>query len=196
MLFCNWCILQKRHFLSVSSHRPISHDLCSYFRHNLSQRLNTKQLLSDSTSFTMNQHFPALHVFAETYMMGDYHEHYVQTGHQYVLSYMGAGVAQSIQRLTTDWKTDRPGFDLWQSQRIFLLASVSRAALGPIQALIQWVSWVLQRAKSGRGVTLTTHFRLVMRLSTSRSYISYSPCRLLGSIGTALHEAWNILWII
>jgi hypothetical protein len=131
-----------------------------------------------------------------TYITGDYHEHYVQTGHQYVLSYMGAGVAQSIQRLTTHWKTGRPGFDVWQSQRIFLLASVSRAALGPIQALMQWVSWVLQRAKSGRGVTLTTHFHLVMRLSTSRSYISYSPCRMLGSIGTALHEAWNILWII
>jgi hypothetical protein len=47
--------------------------------------------------------------------------------------------AQSIQCLTTDWKTRRPGFDLRQRQRIFPLTSVSRPALRPSQPPIQWV---------------------------------------------------------
>jgi hypothetical protein len=43
-------------------------------------------------------------------------------------------------------------------QRIFLLTSVSRPALGPTQPSVQWVPGVLSPGvKSGRGVTLTTH---------------------------------------
>jgi hypothetical protein len=36
-------------------------------------------------------------------------------------------------------QTGQPGFDPWQRQRIFSLASVSRPALGPIQPPIQWI---------------------------------------------------------
>jgi hypothetical protein len=58
----------------------------------------------------------------------------------------------------------------------FFEPPASRPALGPTQPPIQWVSGVLsQGVKYGRGVTLTTHPYLVLRLSMSRSYISSPP---------------------
>jgi hypothetical protein len=66
-------------------------------------------------------------------------------------------------------------------QRIFLLAPVSRLALGPTQPPIQWVPGVLSPGvKCGRGVTLTTHPHLVPRLRMSKSYISSPPMCLHG----------------
>jgi hypothetical protein len=45
-----------------------------------------------------------------------------------------------------------------QGQRIFILASASRPALGPTQPPVQWVPGVLSPGvKRGRGVTLNTH---------------------------------------
>jgi hypothetical protein len=78
-------------------------------------------------------------------------------------------------------RTGRPGFDLRQRQRIFLLASASRPALGPTQSPVQWIPGVLSPGvKRGRGVTLTTHPHLVPRLSMSRSYTSSHLKRLNG----------------
>jgi hypothetical protein len=65
--------------------------------------------------------------------------------------------------------------------QIFLLASASRPALGPIQPPIQWVRGVLSPGvKRGRVVTLTTHLYLVPRLRMSRSYTSSPPMCLHG----------------
>jgi hypothetical protein len=50
----------------------------------------------------------------------------------------GAGVAQSVC-LTMDWTTGRSRFDTRQRQKIFILTSVSRPALGPTQLRVQWV---------------------------------------------------------
>jgi hypothetical protein len=79
-------------------------------------------------------------------------------------------------------RTGRPGFDPQQRQRIFLLASASRPALGITQPPVQWVPGVLSPgAKRGRDVIVTTHSHLVPKLSMSRSYTS-SPCRLYRGI--------------
>jgi hypothetical protein len=70
---------------------------------------------------------------------------------------VGAGIAQSVYCLTTDWMIGRPVFDLRQRQRIFPLASLSRPALKPTQSPVQWVPGVLfPGVKRGRGVTLIT----------------------------------------
>jgi hypothetical protein len=66
-------------------------------------------------------------------------------------------------------------------QRIFLLVSASRPALGPTQPPVQWVPGVLSPGvKRGRGVTLTTHPLLVPRLTMNRSYTSSPPMSLHG----------------
>jgi hypothetical protein len=70
----------------------------------------------------------------------------------------GAGLAQSVECLTTGWTTGRSGFDPRQTQRIFPLTSVSVPALAPTQPPVQWVPGVLSPGvKRGRGVMLTTH---------------------------------------
>jgi hypothetical protein len=91
----------------------------------------------------------------------------------FIISYCPwAGVSQYSVWL----QTGRPGFDPWPRQRIFLLASESRPALGPIQPPVQWVPGVLSPGeKRGRGVMLTTHPHLVPRLRMSRSYTSSPP---------------------
>jgi hypothetical protein len=69
----------------------------------------------------------------------------------------------------------------------FLLPSVSRPALRPTQAPIQWVPRVLSPGvERDRGVTLTTHPHLVPRSRISSSFTTSPSCRLLGSSGTAL----------
>jgi hypothetical protein len=67
---------------------------------------------------------------------------------------VGAGVAQSVECLTTDWATRRSGFDPRQMKRIFSVVSVFRPALGPTQPPVQWVPGVLSsggKARPGRG---------------------------------------------
>jgi hypothetical protein len=65
-----------------------------------------------------------------------------------------------------------PGGD----ERIFLLASVSRPALGSTQPPVQWVPGVLSAGvKRGRGVTLAIHHHLVPRSRMSRTYTSPPP---------------------
>jgi hypothetical protein len=68
----------------------------------------------------------------------------------------------TLLNLTTDWTT---GVRSRQRQRIFLLSSASRPALGPTQPPIQWVPEVLSPGvKRGRGVMLTTHPHLVPKV--------------------------------
>jgi hypothetical protein len=43
-------------------------------------------------------------------------------------------VAQSVYCVTTEWMTGRSG----HGQRIFILTSVSRPAVGPTQCPVQW----------------------------------------------------------
>jgi hypothetical protein len=62
----------------------------------------------------------------------------------------GAGLAQSVQCLTTGWTTGRSGFDPRRGQMIFPLASVSRPALGPTQPPVQWVPGVFTPAVKAR----------------------------------------------
>jgi hypothetical protein len=93
-----------------------------------------------------------------------------------------AGVAQSVQCLTTDW-TINP----LQGQRIFLIAYAPRPALRPTQPPIQWALGVLSFGiKWGRGVTLTTNRHPVLRSKVSRSYTSSPPRTSMASSGTAL----------
>jgi hypothetical protein len=97
------------------------------------------------------------------------------------LNRLGAGLAQAVQCLTTDWTTGRSRFDPRRGQRILPVAPVSRPALGPTQPPVQWVPGVLSPGvKRGRGVTLTTHPHLVRRSRMSRSYTSSPPKRLHG----------------
>jgi hypothetical protein len=73
-----------------------------------------------------------------------------------------AGLAQSVQCLTTDWTAG-----IWSLTEAedFPLVSASRPALGPTQPTIQWVPGAFSPGvKRGRGVMLTTHPLLVPRL--------------------------------
>jgi hypothetical protein len=96
----------------------------------------------------------------------------------------GAGVAQSVQCLTTDWTSGRSRFDPRKGQMIFPLTSVSSPALGPTQPPVQRVpGGPFPGVKRGRGVTLTTHPHLVQRSRMSRSYILFPqapPLRVAG----------------
>jgi hypothetical protein len=95
--------------------------------------------------------------------------------------WQGAGVAQSVQCLATDWMTGRSMFDPRQGQRIFPVTSVSRPALGPTQPPVQRVPGVLSPGvKRGQGVTLTTHRHVVQRSRMSRSCTSSLLKRLHG----------------
>jgi hypothetical protein len=70
----------------------------------------------------------------------------------------------------------QPGFEPWQGQWIFLLASTSRLALGPTRPPIQWELGVLSPGiKCSQGMMLSTYLHIVLRLRISRSYISLPP---------------------
>jgi hypothetical protein len=75
-------------------------------------------------------------------------------------------------------QTGQPEFDSWQRKKNFPLASVSRPALKSTEPPMQWVPGL----KCCRGMTLTTHPYLVLRLRMSRSCIS-SPWCLHGAAG-------------
>jgi hypothetical protein len=88
-------------------------------------------------------------------------------------------------------RTGRPGFDPRQRQNIFPLTSVSRPALGPTQPPVQWVPGALSPAvKRGRGVMLTTHPLLVLRLR-KRSYTSSHRNAPLWSVTEPL-----VVWVL
>jgi hypothetical protein len=86
-------------------------------------------------------------------------------------------LSQQSVWLQTGW----PGFIPRQRQRISLLASASRPAVGPTQPPIQWLLGVLSlRVKRSWGMMLTTHSHLMQRSRTSRSYTSPLPTHLDG----------------
>jgi hypothetical protein len=98
---------------------------------------------------------------------------------------MGAGIAQSVECLATVWMTGLSRIQLQQTQRNFLLTSVSIPALGPTQLPVQWVPGFLSLgAKRGRGVALTTHPHLVPLSWMCTSYTSSLLCVSTG-------EFWN-----
>jgi hypothetical protein len=84
--------------------------------------------------------------------------------------------------IVSDYGLDERAIEVRSQQgQIFLLAPAFRLALGPTQPPIQWVPVVLSPGvKRGRGVTLTTHPHLVLRLRMSRSYTSSPPMCLHG----------------
>jgi hypothetical protein len=95
-----------------------------------------------------------------------------------VCFYLRAGVAQSVQCLTTDRTAEVRSPT---GQRIFPLTSESRPALGPTQPPVQWVTGALSPGvKRGRGVMLTTHPLLVPRTRKRGSCTSSHPKRLHG----------------
>jgi hypothetical protein len=71
------------------------------------------------------------------------------------------------------------------------VAFVTRPALRPTQPPIQWVPCV----KHGRGVMLTTHPLVVLKLKSglSRSSTTSFPCHLYCGSGTALYTTVNLL---
>jgi hypothetical protein len=81
---------------------------------------------------------------------------------------MWGGVTQSVQCLTTDWTT---GVRSPQMRRMLPLACLPSPAPRSAQPPVQWVTGVLTPGvKRGRGLTLTTHPRLVLRSRISKSY--------------------------
>jgi hypothetical protein len=94
----------------------------------------------------------------------------------------GAGVAQSVQCLTTDWTTWRSVFDPRQKQnRFFPLASCVQTGSGAYPASCPMgTGGLFPGVKRGRGVTLTAHPHLVPRSRMSRSYTLSATKRLPG----------------
>jgi hypothetical protein len=86
-----------------------------------------------------------------------------------------AGVAQSVQRLITDWTTGQTRFDPRVKQRFFPLASVSRPALSPPSLLYKGTDGPFHRGKaqSGRDADKSSH--LFKRSRMSKSYIHTLP---------------------
>jgi hypothetical protein len=81
------------------------------------------------------------------------------------------------------------GFDSRQGQRVLLLTSASRPALGPTQSPVRWVPGVLSPGvKRGWSVTLTAHPHLVPRSIMCKSYTSSPPSATMACSGTSLSE--------
>jgi hypothetical protein len=106
------------------------------------------------------------------------------------LSTPGPGSSLSI---LYDYRLDGM-VDPWQRQRIFPLVSASRPALGPTQITTQWLPGALSPGiKRGRGVMLTTHPLLVLRLRKSRSYTCCHPNAPLWSLKEPLYLLFTFL---
>jgi hypothetical protein len=78
--------------------------------------------------------------------------------------------------IATRYALDGPGIESqWRRD----LPHTSRPVLGPTRPPIRWVLG-LSRGRSGRGVALTTHPYLALRLNEEWSYKSTPPLSLLG----------------
>jgi hypothetical protein len=65
--------------------------------------------------------------------------------------YIGAGVAQPVKCLTTDWMTGRSGFDTRPRRKDISSNLCVKPALGPTQPPVQWVPRVLSPGQSAAG---------------------------------------------
>jgi hypothetical protein len=93
-------------------------------------------------------------------------------------------VAQSAKCLTTDWTTEvRSPIEAedFSSSLCVQTGSVAHPASCPIGTGI-----LSPGVKRGRGVMLTTHPHLVLRLRMSRAYTSSPPCALMACSGITL----------
>jgi hypothetical protein len=103
-------------------------------------------------------------------------------------------VAQSVQCLTTDWKS---GIRSPTVVEDIFLTPASRPAVGPTQPPVQWVSGAIYPGvKRGRGVILITHPLLVPRLRKGRSCTSCHPNAPLWRITGPLYLCCNVLGFI
>jgi hypothetical protein len=86
----------------------------------------------------------------------------------YVYKYLRPEPDSSVS-VVSDYGLD-DGFDPRQRQRIFLLGSVPRQAVGPTQPPVQWTLGVLSPGiKHGPAVMLTTDALLLPRLPKNRA---------------------------
>jgi hypothetical protein len=98
-----------------------------------------------------------------------------------VEQFLMSRVAQSVQCLAMGWTTGRLRFDPRQRQKDFSSGLCVQTGSGAHPAsCIMGTGGSFPGLKRGRGVTLTTHPRLVPRSRMSRSYTSSPPKRLRG----------------
>jgi hypothetical protein len=105
--------------------------------------------------------------------------------------------------IVSDCGLDGQGSIPDRGRGFFPLTSASRPALGPTQPPVQWVPGALSLGvKRGRGVMLTTHPLLVLRLRKSRSYTSCHPdapvCSVTGPLYLLLYsmEVMDLIIVI
>jgi hypothetical protein len=69
-----------------------------------------------------------------------------------VLNWLSTDVSEELSQYCVRLQAWQPGFDRWQRQRIFPLASVPRSAVRPTQPSIQWIprSFPGVKARPGR----------------------------------------------
>ena len=78
------------------------------------------------------------------------------------------------RNLATGW-TSEESSDSRQGRKIFLLYKASKPARGPPNLLFNRYRRLFPRGQSGRGVTVITHIRIVMRLRTCGSVPPLPP---------------------
>jgi hypothetical protein len=92
-----------------------------------------------------------------------------------------AGLARSVQCLTTGWTTGRSRFDPRHRRKDFSFSlCVQTGSEAHPASCTMGPGGPFPGVKRGWGVTLTTHPHLVRRSRMSRSYTSFPPKRLSG----------------
>jgi hypothetical protein len=128
------------------------------------------------------------------YSFFSYKQTHINTYPQFQLHIQDRVQPGSSVSIVPDYGLDGWGSIPGRCRGFFPLISASRPALGPTQPPIQWLSGALSPAvKHSRGMTLTTHPLLVLRLRKSRSYTSSHPQCLHGVYWDHLHKVQKTL---